>query len=285
MPERDCLRLVVFERQPDFDFGLHDRLEQCDAVAPTPLGAVHRCVGFTQQIVRALMLATQRNATQQSDVDAGAGMVDLLIDVEWQGQCAAHLFGHGQGGARDYFRIGCNARRQDHESGAAQPGHGICIADYRDQPLRHHVQQGDAHRVPARIVNLLKVVEIDEHKRAQRRVAAGVYQRYVDPVHQQRAVWQAGQGVKVSEPLDVLPGQLVRRHIAFDRNRMLHDTVRRADRNHVEFYPDLGLPRPGGRCGVPLPSGRRYVCSSTPSGHLTGFLANCPGRVTTAYDG
>jgi hypothetical protein len=53
-----------------------------------------------------------------------------------------------------------------HELVAAEPCHGVGLADAALQPLCHLDQQQVADDVPVRVIQRLEVVEIEEHQRA-----------------------------------------------------------------------------------------------------------------------
>ena len=83
----------------------------------------------------------------------------------------------------------------DAELVAAEPGDGVALAERLLQPVGDLLQQAVAGVVAERVVDLLEVVEVDQHHGGGgvRAVAGG--DRLLDAVAEQRAVGQPGQRV------------------------------------------------------------------------------------------
>ena len=86
------------------------------------------------------------------------------------------------------------AGAEDRELVAAEPGHGVALADHRPEPRGDQPEQLVTHVVPEGVVDLLEVVEVQQQQRDLLPVAGQV--RVPAPAqHQQGPVGQSGQGV------------------------------------------------------------------------------------------
>lgn len=139
--------------------------------------------------------------------------------------------GRGVGVLREVFQ-------QHHELVAAQPRHGVGFAHGVLQPLRDQRQQLVAGVVAAGVVELLEVVEVDEQQRAAQALALAGLQRMLQPVQQQPAVRQVGQGVVVGEADDGLLGALALGDVLHHADVVADRTVLVLDRGDAQ---ELGV--------------------------------------------
>ena len=98
----------------------------------------------------------------------------------------------GNGG--DFFQAG-GVFDQYRKFIATQSRNGVGGAQGGRQAFRHLLQQDIAGGVSARIVNLLKAVNVQNHHPEQRIVAFRALHGRIDAVEQQVAVGQPGEGV------------------------------------------------------------------------------------------
>jgi hypothetical protein len=85
---------------------------------------------------------------------------------------------------------------------AADARDGVVVAQRRAQPARDLLQQLVADVVAQRIVDELEAVEVDEQHRHLLVEPLRLRQRLAQPIHQHRAVGQAGERVVVRQVLD-----------------------------------------------------------------------------------
>ena len=172
--------------------------------APLALGVVQRDVGVLHELRRG-------EAVGRRSRDAGAGphqqpqVADEDGLVEGLQQRAGDRFGQGERPGDD-----------DGELVAAEARHLAAVAHDGGQPVRHLAQQLVADGVAQGVVDVLEVVEVDEHEaRAGRAVRGGVVQAPLEAPTQQLAVAQTGEGVvqRLLLPAHRLRGaQLQREH-------------------------------------------------------------------------
>ena len=91
---------------------------------------------------------------------------------------------------------------------ATQPGPGVRGARHGGEPARHLAQERVADRVAQGVVDLLEVVEVEQHHRHGIAAAPGARQRSGQPIVEQHAVGQAGQGIMQCQVADLLLGGL-----------------------------------------------------------------------------
>jgi len=185
---------VLLQRQALLHVGLHGGFVEADAVAAQVLGAVHGGVGLAQQVFHALA-----TLGEQRDANAARGAVEVGGNGVRRLQHRADLLGHQQGRAPGRFHVGGHVVHQHHELVAAQPGHGVARAQLLCEALGHLHQQRIAHGVPARVVDLLEVVEVDIEHRPHLGGIEGAVQGVFHAVEQHAPVGQAGEAVEVRQ--------------------------------------------------------------------------------------
>ena len=206
------LAQVGRQRGVGADHRLHLRIEEADRVAPRALGLVHGQVGLLEQLAHhAVALAEQRHA------DAAGGVVQVARQHVGLAQRGQDAFGHRARAGRRVQRLFAAVFQQDHELVSAQAGDRVALGHAGAQALGHQLQQQVALLVTQRVVEHLEVVQVDEHQRAFAR-ARRVGQRRVQPVHEQLAVGQLGEGVVEGQVLDLLFGQLALGDVAAHRH-------------------------------------------------------------------
>lgn len=124
------------------------------------LGLVHRHVGTAQQLGHPAAGRCDGDATAGLHADPHAVQFERLVQGGQQ----------GVGPVRGHRRCGQPAQ-QDGELVAAEPGHQVARAGRGTQPVGHLHQYAVAGAVPEGVVDLLEVVEVDQH---QGRDALGV---------------------------------------------------------------------------------------------------------------
>ena len=97
--------------------------------------------------------------------------------------------------------------QQHRELVPAETGDGVDVAGVGHQPPRDLDQHGVTRGVAEPVVDRLEAVEVDEEQRNPHAAPAGPVQGLRDPVEQDAAVGQVGQGV-VPRVVDHLVGQL-----------------------------------------------------------------------------
>ena len=112
------------------------------------------------------------------------------------------------------------ALQQQRELVAAQPCRAVRRARRAVEPRRDLAQDGVARRVPERVVHGLEVVEVEEDDGAAGAMAPAPAQRLDDPVLEQRAVRQAGQGVVERLVLEPALERRALAHVARVRGRL-----------------------------------------------------------------
>ncbi|GAO22120.1 hypothetical protein ALISP_1940 [Alicycliphilus sp. B1] len=132
-------------------------------------------------------------------------------DAHGQGErqlVVAHLHGLHGGllhlGRHALSALGVRARQQQHELVAAQARHGVALAHGALQAPGDLHQQGIAHAVAQRIVDMLEVVQVEEHHGQRRAVLLRQADGLLAPFGQQHAVGQLRQGVVVRHAVDAL---------------------------------------------------------------------------------
>ena len=142
-----------------------------------------------------------------ADTHAGGNRHLPVVDPQRRRQ----RFGDKGGDQRGARRVAI--RQRDDELVAAQASQQVGRLNTGAQPFGELDQQSVARRVPKGVVDVLEVIEVEEHQRellSRRTVVDGL----VDQLAQLRTIWQPGQHVVVGEPGDLRP-----RLLSFDRQR------------------------------------------------------------------
>jgi len=114
--------------------------------------------------------------------------------------------------ARGFLELRGHARRavrvrsgqQQDELVAPEPRDGVAVAHHGPQALGDLDEQGIAHAVAERIVDVLEVVQIQEHHGQGRAVLLGHADRMLGAFGQQGPVRQPGERIVVGQPVDAL---------------------------------------------------------------------------------
>lgn len=88
-------------------------------------------------------------------------------------------------------------RHQQNKFVATEAGQRVCVADTGSQAFGHDLEQLVAGLMTETVIDQFEVVEIDEHHGQQQPVALGIGDRLGQPVLQQIAIGQAGNGVVI----------------------------------------------------------------------------------------
>ena len=180
----DRLAQAAGERQAARAEAVEARLEH-RVPAAALLGGVHRDVGALDQRLHARA------------VRGVAGHADARVDLEREALDRERLAQAGEQLARDDVGVaGAAQLRQQHaELVAAEAGDRVVLAERLLEAVRDLLQQAVARVVAERVVDLLEVVEVDQHHgRGDVRAAPGG-DRLLDAVAEERAVGQAGERV------------------------------------------------------------------------------------------
>ena len=149
------------------------------------LGQVHRDVGAAQER-RGVVAVLGRDG----DADADVGGELVALDGDRLVQRLQQVAGGGD-------RLGLPGARQQHrELVAAEPRQGVLRPQRRGEPARRALQQQVAEVVAEGVVDVLEAVEV-EQQQPDGALAAGEPppSSALQPVVEQRAVGQAGEGV------------------------------------------------------------------------------------------
>jgi len=173
--------------------------EALEVVAPFALGMVHREVGVAQERVGVLVVhRVDREADACREVQLVARNHGAL----------GHRGEQALRDLRDLVEVG-QALEQHGELVVAQPRQGVDAAQARLQPARGLREHVVAHRLPERVVDLLEVVEIEDHHREEAPAAIGAGDGVIQAVGEQRPVRQPGERFVMREArerlLDALP--------------------------------------------------------------------------------
>ncbi len=187
------------------------------------LGLVHRDVGVLRE--RPLVQAVLRiGADPDADRDA-----ELLADQqERAGHRGEDLLSDGH----DVLPV-VEFRKQDDELVAAQPRHGVAVAQAALEAIGDFLQQLVAGLVAQRVVDLLESIQVQEQHREPPVVAMGLVDGLDEQLAEQAAVGQAGQPVVIGEVLDAR-GMLdlrVRRTLAAQREASAQMRQQRDDQD------------------------------------------------------
>ena len=219
----------VFQLQRAQRLRLHLGREKAERGTAVALGAVHGHVGGLGEGVEVLSVAgVQGDAHRRRH--GQLVVADLIRLAEGFEQLARH--------ARGALRVG--AGQQQHEFVAAQARHGVVLAHHGAQAVADLDQQRIAHAVPQRVVDVLEVIEVDEHHR-QRCAGAGRFAYgLLAALGQQRAVGQAGQGVVVGQPVDAVLVFLAVHDLAVQVDHGLVQLARAFAHLALQFLVGLG---------------------------------------------
>ena len=125
------------------------------AVAPSLLDFVHRHVRMIEQVIGFTSIFGKN-----TDPDAGRDLQGISLDIHGDGVAIENFSGDIDG------RFGMrNGRQDDGKFVAAQSRERVAVAQASFHAFRDRHEQGIAEPVSQRIVDLLEVVEIDEHYR------------------------------------------------------------------------------------------------------------------------
>ena len=208
-------------------------------VAALLLRARQRVVGVLDQRVGVVAVVRE-----QRDADAGAGGQLVRVDLQRRPQRLQHLLRHPR---RGLGPVG--AEQQQHELVAAEPGHGVALAQGLHEAVGDALDDLVAGLQAQEIVDQLEAVEIDQHHGQQLSRPLRPLDRLRQPVVEQQAVGQPGQRVVVGEAAQRLlglapPGQVahhqhdhlpaaLQRHAALDLDR--HQLARAAADGQLEW--------------------------------------------------
>ena len=183
-PVVDRVAQVEFDRAARLQPRVHLRLEEAPGAAAFALGAVERDVGTLDQLLaRSAIAGGDRNADAAADGDP------VAVDFERFGD----RIDDPARQQRRIFRIG-HLGLHDREFVAAEASDGVDLADAAAQACRDRDQELVADRVAQRFIDRLELVEADaQHGEAD--AAAGLRQRVLDALAEQRPVRQIGEGV------------------------------------------------------------------------------------------
>ncbi len=195
------VQLVAFDRvseqpaQAGAFAGLHVHLRVVEAVgvAAGRLRAVHRGVRALHQGVEvAAVLREHRDAHRHGHRQVVA--VDRRPGIRERHDALDGLRDAGHG-----IHVG----QDDGEFIAALAADGVLLAQHLDEFLRDVAQQRVAGRVPQGVVDLLELVEVDEHQGDLFLAPGGGRERLRDAIAQQHPVGQSGQRIVVREMLQL----------------------------------------------------------------------------------
>ena len=183
----------VFQLQGAHRFGMHLRREEAVGVAPLQFCVVHRDIGRLRQAVDVLPILRK-----QRDAHGGGHAEFVVADLVGLARGFLQLPGHA-GRA-----LGIGAGQQQHELIAAQAGHGVFFAHHGPQALGDLLEQGVAHLVAQRVIDVLEAVQVQKDHCQGAAVGLGRGDCGLAALCQQCPVGQAGQRVVVRHPVDAL---------------------------------------------------------------------------------
>ena len=147
--------------------------------AATLLGGVHRDVGALDEL-----LDSRAVLGRAGDADAGVDLERQALDRERLAQLGEQPLGDGAG-----LVMRGQVGDQDAELVAAEAGDHLVLLERQPQSLGDLLQETVAGVMAERVVDLLEVIEVDQHDgRRTIRTAAGVHD-LLDLVAEQRSVW------------------------------------------------------------------------------------------------
>ena len=163
---------------------LHLRLKGDMAVLARRLGVVHGDVRLAEQRLGARVRNGQRDADARRHPQLGA------IELKWQLERVDQRVGQmlHLGGRRDPLY-------QNRKLVATEPRHRVRGARGLHDALRDRLQQPVACVMAERIVDVLEVVEVEEHDRDRAVAALGEGHRVLHPIAEQVAIGEQRQGI------------------------------------------------------------------------------------------
>ena len=157
------LAQVDLQRAAGADGLLHGGVEDAVGVAAFGLDEIQRDVRAAQEVRQRLAAGGE-----QCHADAGADAEVVAVHLVELGE-----FGHHEAGERGAVPALLAAEADDGEFVAAQAHHAVILAQAGAQAVRHLAQQRVAHRVAARVVDLLEAVQVDQQDGGGHAVAPG----------------------------------------------------------------------------------------------------------------
>ena len=169
-------------------------IEHMEAVLATQLGLVHGLIGLAHQLVGCdvFFLRVERNP------QAGRHLYRLAVNQHRLGSGVAQAFQHGHA-----VGVGGQVVHDGHKLVATQARQRVAFAQGLAHAHSQRHQQLVAHRVAACVVDGLEAVQVQEHHRQLFAPAAGLGHDLHQPVVQQHAVGQAGQGIEMGDALEL----------------------------------------------------------------------------------
>ena len=216
---------VVFQQQGAGRMGLHVRFEKAVGVAPLVFGAVHGHVGgFGQGVEIGAVGRVNGNAHREGH--------HHVVPVQQHAVRAGlqQLFRHLGG-----LHVATTGQQQ-HKLVAALARQRVTRPQHRLQAARRLDQQRIARAVAQGVVDVFEVVQVDEHHRQRLVLALGHADGLLEAVGQQQAVGQAGQGVEVGQPVDLLFAFLAVGDVFFDGQVVRHRAIGLVHRRHAHRF-------------------------------------------------
>ena len=172
------------------------------------IGPGHGSVKFTISVPKATA-ATLHSSNGDVALDGIAGNAEtacypefMALDTHRDGDCGPNFFNRGRNSIEAFLLI----EQQDYKLIAAQSDNRIRRAQASHHARGHFLQQFVADIVPEAVVDQLEIVEVDESNGHPPVVALRVENGLRQPVLEQAAVWQAGQGIMVRHETDAVLG-------------------------------------------------------------------------------
>ena len=130
------------------------------------------------------------------------------------------------------------AAQHDQKLIAAHAGHRVLLAHALLQPFRHHLQQLVAKGVTQRVIDVLESVQIEKQHRQLFTLPPCAGQSTLQPIHEERPVGQAGQGIVIGQEVDLRLGCLPVGDVLSGPLKQ-HDLSRRiAHRPQIHHHPE-----------------------------------------------
>ncbi|MNP10621.1 hypothetical protein D3C76_1027770 [compost metagenome] len=172
-------------------------------IASRILGAIKGDVGALEQVGwRRAVVGNQGNTDTRRHLQA------LAVEEHRLGQQLTNGIGQLADLIADLVARAFEATEQHHEFITAQARDGVFHAHAGFQARGDDFQHRVAHRMAEGIVDVLEVVEVEEHQRAAQVMALEQGDLLAQAIHQQRAVGQVGQRVVVGQVTDLRLGVL-----------------------------------------------------------------------------
>ena len=182
---------------------------------------------------------------------------------------------------RSHLGDGGDAFHQHGELVAAQARHGVRGARGLDDALRHRLQQPVAGIVAERVVDVLEVVQVEEHDRDRALPALRERERVLHAVAEQVAVGEQRQRIVEGQLAQLLLERLALADVAEIQRQALHRRILRevaADAlDHVALGAalDAQLHRADGARGRRGDLGQEYAAASRGPRPPTGPAGSC----------